>query len=135
MDIIVRSIGFSISNALLGVIESKLRSLELLAPRLMRARVTLVRQSRSPSQRQFRASVQCEISGHDVYATESAPTVYEAVAMVAEKIRRRVRQRRKLRLTRRHGDVREDRAVRQYKLAQPHPTVRPGLTLRKEEAL
>ena len=133
MDIIIRTIGFPLSDALRGNVVAKLCSLEWLAPRCMRARVTLARQSAHISARQFRASAQCEIAGHDVRAVETASSIYEALDLLAEKIRRRLCERRKLWLMHRHRDVREDRAIRQFKLSQLHPTAARGLTLQKGE--
>ena len=101
MDILIRTEGVDLTEALHDVVARKIGRVRQYAPRAMRARVQLQKVGPRRSARQFRAHVHYEIPGNDLHAEHRAHEPAAAIDIVAEKIERRLRRRKTARLARR----------------------------------
>jgi ribosomal subunit interface protein len=101
MDILVHAEGFRLSEMLRAAAEEKVGRLESLAPRALRARVTLRKESAHPSKKQFHAKVLFEVPGNDLTAEQYAEGPLEGLDLLCEKIEQRLRKRKTAKLARR----------------------------------
>jgi ribosomal subunit interface protein len=101
MDILIHAEGFRLSEMLQSAAEEKVGRLDSLAPRALRARVTLRKESAHPSKKQFHARVLFEVPGNDIAAEKYAEGPLEALDLLCEKIEQRLRKRKTAKLARR----------------------------------
>ena len=101
MDILIRTTGVTLTEALEEAIEDKIGRVEQYAPRAIRARVHIRKVSAHASPRQYLVRVLVEVPGSDKSAEQAGPDAISAVDAVAEKIERRLRKRKTERLAKR----------------------------------
>ena len=105
-DILLRADGVELTDKLREAVNLKIGRVRQYAPRAFRARVQLHKITDRPSPHQFRARVHYEIPGNDLVAEHSAHDPVAALDLVAEKIERRPRRRKTVRLARRVREYR-----------------------------
>ena len=105
-DILLRADGVELTDKLREAVNLKIGRVRQYAPRAFRARVQLHKITDRPSPHQFRARVHYEIPGNDLVAEHSAHDPVAALDLVAEKIERRLRRRKAVRLARRVREYR-----------------------------
>lgn len=101
MDILIHSEGFTMDERMTGLVEEKVGRLEHYAPRALRARVTLRKDSAHQNQQRFVAKVIIEIPGNDLVAEKKASEPLEAVDLLVEKMERQLERRKTERISRR----------------------------------
>ena len=101
MNVLIHADGVILTEELKAAIEEKIGRVKQYAPRALRARVVLRRQSARPSPRQYVVRVLYEIPGNDLSAEEFGPDPLSTLDIVAEKIERRLRRRKTKVLARR----------------------------------
>lgn len=109
-DILLRSSGVELTEALGEAVHHKIGRVRKYAPRAFRARVHFERNHMKAPRDQYRVTVRYEIPGYDIVAEHRAPAPMTALDLVSEKIERRLRKRKTARLARRAG--RQARAFR-----------------------
>ena len=117
MDILVHSEGFTMYDKLREQVEDKVARIELIAPRAIRARVTLKRTSAHPSQKQYAATVLVELPGRDARAEQQAGAPLEAVDLLVEKIEHQLSKKKTERLAKRTKTPRKLAVVEQVEEA------------------
>ena len=101
MDTLMHADGVRLTQAIKDAIEDKIAHIEQYAPRAVRARVRLRKDSAHHSARQYTVRVLVEIPGADLSAEESRADVITALDIVVGKIERRLRKLKTERLARR----------------------------------
>ena|SRR5579871_2022622 len=107
MDILVQADGVTLTETIKGAIDEKMGHVEQYAPRAVRARVRLRKDSAHHSARQYTVRVLVEMPGADISAEESRDDVVTALDVVAGKIERRLRKRKTERLAKRERGPRQ----------------------------
>lgn len=102
MDILIQADGVTLTESLRTAVEEKIGRVEQFAPRALRARVRLRRSSAHASQSQYVVRVLVELPGGDLSAEQIGPEPLLALDIVAQKIERRLRKRKTVRLAKRH---------------------------------
>jgi putative sigma-54 modulation protein len=93
MDIVIRTVGLKLTDALEAAIEEKIGRAEHFGPTIVRARVFVHKDSAHASTRQYSVRVVCEVRGNDLAAEDRGPDPLSALDIVAEKIERQLRKR------------------------------------------
>ena len=102
MDILIQADGLTLTDSLRDAVEEKIGRVEQYAPRALRARVRIRRDSAHANNGQYVVRVLVEVPGDDLSAEQIGPEPMLALDIVAEKIERRLRKRKTKRLTKRH---------------------------------
>ena len=106
MDTLIHADGVTLTEAIKDAIDEKVGHVEQYAPRAVRARVRLRKDSAHHSARQYIVRVLVEIPGADLSAEESRADVITALDVVIGKIERRLRKLKTERLARRERGLR-----------------------------
>ena len=93
MDIVIRTVGLKLTDALEAAIEEKIGRAEHFGPIIVRARVFVHKDSAHTSTHQYSVRVVCEVRGADLAAEDRGPDPISALDIVAEKIERQLRKR------------------------------------------
>jgi len=101
MDILIQADGVTLSAAIKDAVDEKVGHIEQYAPRAVRARVRLRKDSAHHSARQFSVRVLIENPGADFSAEESRDDVITALDLAVGKIELQLRKRKTERLARR----------------------------------
>jgi ribosomal subunit interface protein len=101
MDTLIHADGVTLTEAIKDAIDDKIAHVEQYAPRAVRARVRLRKDSAHHSARQFTVRVLIENPGADFSAEESRADVITALDVAIGKIERQLRKRKTERLAKR----------------------------------
>jgi ribosomal subunit interface protein len=102
VDIIIQADGVTLSDKLRDAVEEKIGRVEQFAPRALRARVRLRKDSAHANSAQYVVRVLVEIPGDDLSAEQIGPDPMLALDIVSEKIERRLKKVKTERKSRRH---------------------------------
>lgn len=102
MDIIIQADGLTLTESLRAAVDEKIGRVEQFAPRALRARVRLRRDSAHANSAQYVVRVLLEVPGDDFSAEQIGPDPLLALDIVADKLGSQARKLKDVRLTRRH---------------------------------
>jgi len=102
VDIIIQTDGLTLTESLKAAVEEKIGRIEEHAPRAMRARVRLRRDSAHANSAQYMVRVLCDLPGRELSVEQIGPDPLLALDIVAEKIESRLRKVKSKRLSTRH---------------------------------